>query len=141
MLPWMLSSGFPGLHTRHLRFHLARAVVGVFAMGLWFTSLALVPLADAVALNFTLPLVEPVRPDEAGLTLQVYDPTYYVEILYAEGWEPVFDASPAAGCSAEVQPPDPDPQMVALAYALDASQTGGDGLGVHFAETLRVRCP
>ncbi len=55
MLPWMLSSGFPGLRTRHLRLHLARAVVGVLAMGLWFTSLALVPLADAVALNFTMP--------------------------------------------------------------------------------------
>jgi drug/metabolite transporter (DMT)-like permease len=56
MLPWMLSSGFPGLDTRHLRLHLARAVVGVFAMGIWFTSVALVPLADAVALNFTMPL-------------------------------------------------------------------------------------
>ncbi len=56
MLPWILSSRFPGLPTRHLRLHLTRAVIGVFAMGFWFTSLALVPLADAVALNFTLPL-------------------------------------------------------------------------------------
>jgi drug/metabolite transporter (DMT)-like permease len=56
MLPWMLSSGFPGLDTHHLRLHLARAAVGVFAMGFWFTSLALVPLAEAVALNFTMPL-------------------------------------------------------------------------------------
>ncbi len=56
MLPWTLSSGFPGLDTRHLKLHLARAVIGVFAMGFWFTSLALVPLADAVALNFTMPL-------------------------------------------------------------------------------------
>jgi drug/metabolite transporter (DMT)-like permease len=56
MLPWMLSSKFPGFDTRHLKLHLARAVVGVFAMGLWFTSIALVPLADAVALNFTMPL-------------------------------------------------------------------------------------
>ena len=56
MLPWMLSSGFPGLDTSHLRLHLTRAVIGVFAMWLWFTSLALVPLADAVALSFTMPL-------------------------------------------------------------------------------------
>ena len=55
MLPWVLSSGFPGLDTSHLRLHLARAVIGVFAMGLWFTSIALVPLADAVALSFTMP--------------------------------------------------------------------------------------
>lgn len=56
MLPWMLSSGFPGFDTRHISLHLTRAVIGVLAMGLWFTSLALVPLADAVALSFTLPL-------------------------------------------------------------------------------------
>jgi drug/metabolite transporter (DMT)-like permease len=56
MLPWLLSSGFPGLETRHISLHLTRAVIGVLAMGLWFTSLALVPLADAVALSFTLPL-------------------------------------------------------------------------------------
>jgi drug/metabolite transporter (DMT)-like permease len=56
MLPWILSSGFPGLTTRHLRLHLLRSVVGVIAMGFWFTSLAYVPLADAVALNFTMPL-------------------------------------------------------------------------------------
>lgn len=56
MLPWMLSTGFPGFYTRHFRLQLARAVVGVVAMGLWFTSLAVVPLADAVALNFTMPL-------------------------------------------------------------------------------------
>ena len=56
MLPWMLSSGFSGFYTRHLGLHLARAVVGVVSMALWFTSLALVPLADAVALNFTMPL-------------------------------------------------------------------------------------
>jgi drug/metabolite transporter (DMT)-like permease len=56
MLPWILSSEFSGLDTRHFGLHLARAVIGVFAMGLWFTSLALVPLADAVALSFTMPL-------------------------------------------------------------------------------------
>jgi drug/metabolite transporter (DMT)-like permease len=56
MLPWILSSGFPGLTTRHLRLHLLRSLVGVIAMGFWFTSLAYVPLADAVALNFTMPL-------------------------------------------------------------------------------------
>ncbi len=56
MLPWMLSSGFPGLDTRHLKLHVTRAVIGVFGMGLWFTSLSLVPLADAVALSFTMPL-------------------------------------------------------------------------------------
>lgn len=56
MLPWMLSSGFVIFNTHHFRLHLARAGVGVLAMGFWFTSLAYVPLADAVAINFTMPL-------------------------------------------------------------------------------------
>lgn len=56
MLPWLLSSGLSGLATRRFRLHFARSVAGTIAMGFWFTSLAVVPLADAVALNFTLPL-------------------------------------------------------------------------------------
>ncbi|HSM19268.1 MAG TPA: DMT family transporter, partial [Hyphomicrobiales bacterium] len=56
MTPWILRSGFPGFSARQLKLHLARAIVGVIAMGFWFTALAYVPLADAVALNFTMPL-------------------------------------------------------------------------------------
>ncbi len=56
MLPWLARVGFKGLATRRLRVHVWRAVLGLAAMVCWFYSIALLPLADAVSLNFTVPM-------------------------------------------------------------------------------------
>ena len=56
MLPWLASVGLSGLKTAHLGLHVWRAVIGLLAMCLWFYSIALLPLAEAVALNFTVPM-------------------------------------------------------------------------------------
>ncbi|MEO1190949.1 MAG: DMT family transporter [Pseudomonadota bacterium] len=56
MLPWVISTGFQGLHTHRLGGHLGRAVIGQIAMVFWFLSVALLPMAEATALNFTFPL-------------------------------------------------------------------------------------
>ena len=36
-------------------------------------------------LRFQVPLIEPVDPHSGRLTFAVYDPSYYIEILYVEG--------------------------------------------------------
>lgn len=56
MLPWAFKLGTASLKTRRLGMHFLRAVVGLAGMLCWFISVALLPLADAVALNFTAPL-------------------------------------------------------------------------------------
>jgi drug/metabolite transporter (DMT)-like permease len=56
MLPWLLGRGFGVLRTGHLRRHLLRASIGMFAMVGWFSTLSLMPLAEATALSFTAPL-------------------------------------------------------------------------------------
>jgi len=56
MLPWLLSVGWEGLRTERLGVHLWRAAIGLVAMICWFYSIALLPLAEAVSLNFTVPL-------------------------------------------------------------------------------------
>ena len=57
MLPWLLHSGIAkALATENLKLHLLRAGVGLTAMLCWFYSISLLPLAQAVALNFTVPL-------------------------------------------------------------------------------------
>jgi drug/metabolite transporter (DMT)-like permease len=56
MLPWLLRQGFGVLRTEHLRRHLLRALVAIFAMVGWFTTLSLMPLAEATALSFTAPV-------------------------------------------------------------------------------------
>ena len=56
MLPWLAKAGVSALRTEHLPQHLLRAAIGMLAMACWFYSIALLPLAEAVALNFTVPL-------------------------------------------------------------------------------------
>ena len=56
MLPWLLGQGVGVLRTGHLRLHLLRALIGIFAMVGWFTTLSLMPLAEATALSFTAPI-------------------------------------------------------------------------------------
>lgn len=56
MTPWLLRQGIGVLRTRRLRLHLLRAAIGIFAMVGWFTTLSLMPLAEATALSFTAPI-------------------------------------------------------------------------------------
>jgi drug/metabolite transporter (DMT)-like permease len=56
MLPWLLRQGFGVMRTSRLRLHLLRALIGIFAMVGWFTTLSLMPLAEATALSFTAPI-------------------------------------------------------------------------------------
>ncbi|MDJ0611627.1 MAG: DMT family transporter [Kiloniellales bacterium] len=56
MLPWLASAGLAGIKTERLKHHMLRAGIAMLAMVCWFYSVALLPLAEAVALNFTVPL-------------------------------------------------------------------------------------
>ncbi len=56
MLPWLTHGGVRVLRTRRPGLHMLRAAIGMAAMVLWFTTLSLMPLAEATALSFTAPL-------------------------------------------------------------------------------------
>ena len=56
MLPWLARTGLTGLRTRNQRLYLGRSFISVLSMLTWFTALAIMPLAEAVALSFTTPL-------------------------------------------------------------------------------------
>ena len=56
MLPWAIHTGAASLRTAHLKIHIGRSLVSVVSMYCWFTAVIVLPLADAVALNFTAPL-------------------------------------------------------------------------------------
>lgn len=56
----LYKEGFEGLKTRHIRFHLMRAVIGVSAMYCYFFSLEKLVLTEAVLLKLTAPFFIPV---------------------------------------------------------------------------------
>lgn len=58
--PLLLSGGLSMLKTTHLKQHLARGVAGLSSMYCFFYAIGHMPLADAILLNYTLPLFIPV---------------------------------------------------------------------------------
>lgn len=91
-------------------------------------------------LSFEVPLAAPADPADGAFTLAVYDPTYYIEVLYLEGVSPVVDGIDSDACNVFVMPPSPTAEQVSLAFMLDASQAGENGLGRYFAEVATIDC-
>lgn len=60
IIPLITRPGGVSLRTSVLRFHLLRALFGLFAMYCYFTAIDYLPLGQAVMLNFTSPLFIPV---------------------------------------------------------------------------------
>lgn len=93
---------------------------------------------------FLLPLATPQPLKAETLQYQVFDPTYYLEVVHeAEGDTPQADALTVGGelnCTTRILPADPDPELVAEAALLDADEEAEPGLGRHFAETGVVTC-
>ncbi|MDP6429436.1 MAG: DMT family transporter [Rhodospirillales bacterium] len=56
MLPFMLRGGFASFRTGQLKTNLIRNVAGYLGISMSFWAVTLIPLADATALQFTLPL-------------------------------------------------------------------------------------
>lgn len=56
MAPYFLWTGYRSLRTTVLKFHVQRSAIQFVGMVLWFYALALIPLGQAVALHFTMPL-------------------------------------------------------------------------------------
>ena len=91
-------------------------------------------------LEFEVTLAEPADPEAGRIDFAVYDPTYWIEVLYHPGHSPTLDGIDADDCTIFVMPPTPTPEQIAQAFALDVNQTGDTGLGRHFAEVAQIDC-
>lgn len=56
MLPWIVHYGLGSLKTSRVKLYSVRASLSLLSMLCWFTAIALIPLAEAIALSFTGPL-------------------------------------------------------------------------------------
>lgn len=93
---------------------------------------------------FILPLETPQPLAGKALEYQIFDPTYYIEMVHEEeGGSPAEQALILNGepdCELSIVPANPDPERVMQAALLDVDEEGEPGLGRHFAETGRVVC-
>ena len=93
-----------------------------------------------LSIAFTTPFAAAASPGGQPFTYAIYDPTYYIDMLHAEGGEPIRLAGAAEGCGFDVIEPNPDPATVELAAGLDQTQSAGNTLGAFFAERVVVQC-
>lgn len=56
LAPWFLKNGVSGLKTQRPRLFFIRGFFGFISMVSWFYAASVIPLAEAVALNFTAPI-------------------------------------------------------------------------------------
>jgi ABC-type uncharacterized transport system substrate-binding protein len=98
--------------------------------------------ADRLAIAFTVRTPAPADPRQHRVAYSVYDPTYFTEVLHAEGADPIALSETAPnGCATTLQTPTPSPTDVAAAAAIDVNGSGGDQLGKLFAEKVLLKCP
>lgn len=94
--------------------------------------------------SFILPFETPQPLAGHSLDYQIFDPTYYIEMVHeAQNNQPESDALVLHGepdCALSILSADPDPELVMQAALLDVDEEGAPGLGRHFAETGHVDC-
>lgn len=78
--------------------------------------------------------------DNKSIEWQVYDPTYYIAMMHTENANISVTANRALDCSSTVEQPDPTEDIINYAMGLDQSQRETNGLGIHFAEKIRINC-
>jgi len=95
---------------------------------------------------FRLPLAKPQPLEGSQLSYQIFDPSYYLEVVHeADAQQRINDDAltlqqDAPACALSVKAADPDPEVVMRAAMLDADEQGEPGLGRYFAETGLVDC-
>jgi ABC-type uncharacterized transport system substrate-binding protein len=93
-----------------------------------------------VEIRFFLPFTMPINPHNSPLTYRIFDPSFYIEMLHAEKQNAIVLKDAPEGCGYRLEPPTPDPEKVAYAASLPASQSGGSELGQFFAESVIIEC-
>ena len=97
-------------------------------------------LNNRLRMRFFLPFAEPVDIADRNFSYAVYDPTYFVELLHSGAPDAIVLSEAPASCSYVLDEPNPTPETVSFAAAIDQMETAGDGLGIHFAEWVTVAC-
>lgn len=94
-----------------------------------------------LTLHFTLPLKTPIDPGQEGVTLDVYDPSFFVAFGFAEK-DPVKVGGIASHCTVKVDAPDAESAEAAKALTESFfSQLGPNSdYGSQFAQTALVKC-
>lgn len=98
-------------------------------------------IGHQLLLSFTAPLADPVDPVSRQVTYAIYDPSYYIQMMHRPEQAPAIEGKARRPCRPQLVPPNPTPEDIARAYALDRTEQADDDLGDLFAEKVALQCP
>ena len=93
-------------------------------------------------LTFILPLAQPQPLTGQKYTFATFDPSYYVDMSYAEDRDVTLPAALQKRCSIAVHTPKPSDETLNFAIALDKDDAPPEDmeLGKQFAQQVTVKC-
>ncbi len=77
---------------------------------------------------------------DKNLAWSVFDPTYYIAMNFSNVTNVSIRGAQAEQCQLQLDLPQPDFELIQYAQSLDQTRRDTDGLGIHFAETVRINC-
>jgi len=95
---------------------------------------------NRIKMSFTVAPNESSVSDVQGWSYAIFDPTYYIEMLHAEGSSITIDGNFAQKCNAWIEQPNPSADAVALSQSTILDNNADDTVGRFFAETVHVSC-
>ena len=93
-----------------------------------------------IEIEFLLPIAVPLDPKHSDIVYRIAEPSYYFEMLHAEQEQAIVLHNAPQACGYRLEPPKPDAALVAYAASLGINESGGDSLGIQFAEKVTIRC-
>ena len=95
-----------------------------------------------ITLHFTLPLETPLDPHGQVVTVDVYDPSFFVAFGFATESPVKLSGTPDKGCTAKIKKPDPESEedAKALSEAFFSQLGPNSNFGSQFAQTVEVKC-
>lgn len=95
-----------------------------------------------LTLHFTLPLETPLDAKAKEVKVDVYDPSFFVAFGFATDAPVKVAGTPAPGCTAEIEKPDPESgdDAKALSEAFFSQLGPNSNFGSQFAQTAIVKC-
>ena len=95
---------------------------------------------NRIKMRFTVAPNESSASDVQGWSYAIFDPTYYIEMLHAEGSSITIDGDFAQKCNSWIEQPNPSADAVALSQSTILDNNADDTVGRFFAETVHVSC-
>lgn len=93
-------------------------------------------------LTFILPLAEPQPLAGQKYTFSTFDPSYYVDMSYAEDNDVSLPAELQKSCALTIDTPEPSDETLSFASSLDKDDAPPEDmdLGKQFAQTVTLQC-